>query len=148
MSKFASALGIGPLYHRKYCFDILVLKDHSEFLMECCEEPKAQNEKARIEQIEEAIRESLAALHSFKAVHMDIKPDNIAYSPHHKKFVLLDFGFAEFLREDVGEKTFITPRGTYFYMNKEMKNASSLDQSSFIDLYDNDLFALKHTFQT
>ena len=79
---------------------------------------------------------------------MDIKPDNIAYSPHHKKFVLLDFGFAELIREDVGEKTFIQARGTYFYMNKEMQNASHLNQESFIDLYDNDLFALKHTFET
>ena len=79
---------------------------------------------------------------------MDIKPENIAYSPHHKKFVLLDFGFAEFIQEDAGEKTFIKPRGTYFYMSKEMQNAISLDQSSFINLYDNDLFALKHTFKT
>ena len=118
MSKFASALGIGPLYHRKYCYDILVLKDHYEFLMEYCEEPKFKYKKARGEQIEQDIRESLAILHAFKAVHMDIKPDNIAYSPRHKKFVLLDFGFAEFIREDVGEKTLIKPRGTYFYMSK------------------------------
>ena len=49
---------------------------------------------------------------------MDIKPKNIGSSPHLKKFVLLDFGFAEFIKEDVGEKTLIKPRGTYFYMSK------------------------------
>ena len=87
-------------------------------------------------------------MHSFKVVHMDIKPENIGYSPHHKKFVFIDFGFTEFIQEDVGQKTLIKPRGTYFYMSKEMKNASRLNQRSLIDLYDNDIFALKYTFQT
>ena len=79
---------------------------------------------------------------------MDIKPENIGYSRHHKKFVLLDFGFAEFIKEEFGEKTLIKPRGTYFYMSKEMKSVSHLDQQSFIDLYDNDLFGLKNTVET
>ena len=57
------------------------------------------------------------------------------------------FGFAEFIREDVGEKTLIKPRGTYFYMSKEMKNANNLDQSSLIDLYDNDLFCPRTHFR-
>ena len=44
----------------------------------------------------------MAILHCFKIVHMDIKPENIAYSPHFKKFVLLDFGLSEFIKESVG----------------------------------------------
>ena len=79
---------------------------------------------------------------------MDIKPDNVGYSHYHKKFVLIDFGFSEFIQENVGEKTLIHLRGTYFYMSKEMNNAHNLNQPSLIDLYDNDMFALKYTIET
>ena len=44
--------------------------------------------------IEKDLISNLAIMHSFKAVHMDIKPENVAYSPHFKKFVFVDFGFA------------------------------------------------------
>ena len=63
---------------------------------------------------------ALAILHAFKCVHMDIKPDNISYSPISKKFVFLDFGLSEFISEGVGNKTLVHPRGTYKYMNKDM----------------------------
>ena len=41
-------------------------------------------------------------MHDFKAVHMDVKPENISYSLHHHKFVLLDFGFSEFIEQEIG----------------------------------------------
>ena len=94
MVKFASALGIGPLFHNDYIYDILVLKTHYEYLMERCEIPSIFKETNKLTDIKNA----LATMHDFKAVHMDIKPENISYSLHHHKFVLLDFGFSEFIR--------------------------------------------------
>ena len=76
---------------------------------------------------------------------MDIKPDNIAYSPHFHKFVFIDFGFAEIIKEGIGEKTLIFPRGTFGFMTEEMNKAIKLNQKSFIDLYSNDLFGLRET---
>jgi serine/threonine protein kinase len=35
-------------------------------------------------------------------VHLDIKPANIGYSPYFQKEVFIDFGFSEFLEEDLG----------------------------------------------
>ena len=51
MVKFASALGIGPKYHKEYCYDILVLKKHCEFLMEHCQESKLEDDKAKNQKI-------------------------------------------------------------------------------------------------
>ena len=47
MVKFASALGIGPLFHNDYLYDILVLKTHYEYLMERCEIPSIHNKVNR-----------------------------------------------------------------------------------------------------
>ena len=76
---------------------------------------------------------------------MDIKPDNIAYSPHFHKFVLIDFGFAEMIKESIGESTFIFPRGTFGFMSEEMQKATNLNQKGYIDLYSNDLFGLRES---
>ena len=76
---------------------------------------------------------------------MDIKPDNIAYSPHFHKFVLIDFGFAEMIKESIGESTFIFPRGTFGFMSEEMQKATNLNQKSYMDLYSNDLFGLRES---
>ena len=94
MVKFVSALGTGPLYHKTYYYDILVLKKHCEFVMEYCRVPKLGGNIIQRMTIEKDLISNLAIMHSFKAVHMDIKPENVAYSPHFKKFVFVDFGFA------------------------------------------------------
>lgn len=62
--------------------------------MECCLELNFEGDQAKTEKVKKDMVNSLAILHSLKAVHMDIKPENIAFSPHNKKFVLLDFGFS------------------------------------------------------
>ena len=85
--------------------------------MEQCREIELKTDTRMAEEKQSDIREALAILHSFKVVHMDIKPENLAYSPHNKKYVLLDFGFAEMIKEDIGEKTWINPKGTFNYMN-------------------------------
>lgn len=40
-------------------------------------------------------------MHTLKMVHLDIKPLNIAYSQSFKKWVFLDFGFTEFIKENI-----------------------------------------------
>ena len=45
--KFASALGVGPYYHRVYGYDILVMRDHQEFSMEKCDLPHFGNKQSR-----------------------------------------------------------------------------------------------------
>ena len=54
-------------------------------------------------------------------VHADIKPQNIVYSRGLRKFVLIDFGLAIFIKEQVKEKTETYFRGTPFYAGEEMK---------------------------
>ena len=78
---------------------------------------------------------------------MDIKPDNIGYSPHFHKYVFIDFGFAEILKENIGEKTLMFPKGTVRFMSEEMSKATRLNRKSYIDLYSNDLYGLKETFK-
>lgn len=41
-------------------------------------------------------------MHQINLVHLDIKPDNIAFSRYFKKWVFLDFGFSDFIRENLG----------------------------------------------
>jgi len=45
-------------------------------------------------------------------VHMDIKPDNIAYSSILKSHVFIDFGLSKPIREDIGYKTLIKFSGS------------------------------------
>ena len=54
----------------------------------------------------------MVILHKHKIVHMDIKPDNIMFSPTFKKLVFIDYGFSEIIEEEVGFKTLVTFRGT------------------------------------
>jgi len=41
-------------------------------------------------------------MHSRKIIHYDIKPSNICYSEARGKFVFIDFGFSEFIEEEIG----------------------------------------------
>ena len=44
-------------------------------------------------------------MHTFHLIHKDIKPANILWSNQRKKFVLADFGIAQYVREDIGGVT-------------------------------------------
>jgi hypothetical protein len=41
--------------------------------------------------------------HEHHIVHLDIKPANIAYSNFYQKWIFLDFGFSEIIKENLGE---------------------------------------------
>lgn len=47
------------------------------------------------------------------------------------------------IQEDIGQKTWIRPKGTYDYMIQEMKEGKKLNKKDYYDLYNNDVFALK-----
>lgn len=57
-------------------------------------------------------------MHILKMVHRDIKELNIGWSKEKERWVFLDFGFAKFLKEGVGEKSLATYIGTYQYVLK------------------------------
>lgn len=82
-------------------------------------------------------------LHSLKIIHGDIKPENIMWSPTFKKNVLIDFGLSLFLSEKPGFKTLTNYFGTYQFSSPEMKKILSTKTAMYVDLYYNDLFALK-----
>ena len=54
-------------------------------------------------------------LHQMNIIHGDIHNNNIMWSHHNKKHVLMDFGISLFIKEKIGEKSFSSFRGTYLY---------------------------------
>jgi len=48
------------------------------------------------------LKKSLLKLHLFNIIHFDIKPDNIGFSNHFKKWVFLDFGLTKIIKERPG----------------------------------------------
>lgn len=79
-------------------------------------------------------------MHTLKMVHLDIKPLNIAYSQSFKKWVFLDFGFTEFIKENITQKTLVCYVGTYGYSSPQMKK--TLNNNNYVNLYLNDIFGL------
>ena len=44
-------------------------------------------------------------MHSFGFVHLDVKPENIAFSENLEKHIFLDFGLSKLISEKIGEKS-------------------------------------------
>lgn len=59
-----------------------------EFALEKCV-PQGEYETNK-----DLLFESLALMHHFKMVHLDIKPENIMLSPTYRKPVFIDFGLS------------------------------------------------------
>lgn len=59
-------------------------------------------------------------MHSLNIIHGDIKPDNIMYSPFHKKYVFVDFGFSQCLKGKPGTMKTSNYFGTWTYSCQEM----------------------------
>lgn len=84
-------------------------------------------------------------MHSIRFIHLDIKPSNIAYSPHFKKYVFLDFGLSALISEKFGQKTLSKFIGTPNYCSEQMKRTYRTHSALPIDFYYNDAFALCKT---
>lgn len=52
-------------------------------------------------------------MHFFKIIHFDIKPSNIAFSNTFKRWVFIDFGLSEVIKESLGFTSEVSFRGTF-----------------------------------
>lgn len=77
---------------------------------------------------------------------MDIKNDNVGWSPTFNKFVFLDFNLTKVIVEDIGYMTFSSFVGSYLYSSPEMKKLYFLRPKGYVDLYYNDLYGLHLTW--
>jgi serine/threonine protein kinase len=53
-------------------------------------------------------------------VHLDIKPENVTYSPSLDTLVFIDFGLSDILEEKIGLKTFVGFSGSINFCSPEM----------------------------
>ena len=136
--KIASSLEIGPAYQQIFGFDVLLFDDSIEFAMEMCEQNLEE-----VERMESDLMKGLKMMHSLKVVHRDIKDKNVSWSPTFKKWVFLDFGFATFLTQDIGEKSKTNFIGTFKWTSPELKKLDLLKTSGWVDFYYNDLQAVQ-----
>ena len=68
---------------------------------------------------------------------------NVGWSPILKRWVFLDFGFAKFLKENIGDQSVGKYIGTYSYTIKEMQELYHLGKFGRVDFYYNDLYGLE-----
>ena len=84
------------------------------------------------------MKKKLSVLRQLHLVHVDIKPENILYSPGWKKIVLVDFGLSMFVKQSVDEETETAFIGTPNYAGKEMQELFEQKTNGLINLYKND----------
>lgn len=82
-----------------------------------------------------------------KLVHKDIKPANTLYSKILQKYVLGDFGITHSVKEEIGQKTETYFQGSFHYASEPMKKLLDEKKPGMVDLYINDIHALKVSFQ-
>jgi serine/threonine protein kinase len=133
----AAALGVGPSNSCLYGFDLVAFRDEIVFCMEFCEGIKTLS-NLDVDQIKHKLR----SLHRLQIVHLDIKPENIGFSPLIFSPVFIDFGFSKVLKEELGSKTLSSFMGSINYCCKEMVDLYVRETEGYIDLYYNDAVCL------
>ena len=111
ITKVCGVFEIGPRPVQPMGFDIITYDNCIDFCMEKCWDLLSKWEKIKNEdkqkQIKKAflkeMKKKLSKMRQLHLVHIDIKPDNILYSPGWRKIVLIDFGLATFIKESVSE---------------------------------------------
>jgi serine/threonine protein kinase len=91
------------------------------------------------------LKKSLRIMHHFHMIHHDIKPENIAFSPHFNKWVFIDYGLSTVIEEKLGDKSMVKFLGTYQFTTEEMR--ATLSQKGLVDLYFNDLHGLRESIR-
>lgn len=143
LSKFCSALGIGPAVETRISFDLVVYDNAIQFHLERC--LPFFMKRDQIWRFQSDLVDNLAALHYFQIIHKDIKPDNILWSNQYGRFVFCDFGISHYVGQQPGEPSETSYEGTYRFMSPEMQAIKK--SKGFVDLYYNDAWSLTMTFQ-
>jgi hypothetical protein len=138
--KIAAILGAGPRLCNIFGFDMIVHEDCIEFCMEECVSLIPENASLGLQ-----LKTKLQRLHLLQIVHLDIKPANVAFSTGLGEAVLIDFGFSEVLLESKGFSTLTSFVGSLSHCSPEMFHCYNSSQSQLVDLYYNDVYALKKT---
>lgn len=90
--RIASALKIGPNLNRSLGFDMFLYDNCIEFAIEeCIHLSNIQITSNLIEKL----KNNLLDLHKLQIVHLDIKPENLMYSPAYRSIVFIDYGLSE-----------------------------------------------------
>ena len=100
--KLASYLGTGPQLEKDVYFDLLIYNREIVWPMEMCDTEsmifKHYDDEYQIERVSQKISaelwEALRINHMFNIMHLDIKNDNIAFSPKLNKWIFLDYGMS------------------------------------------------------
>ena len=100
--KLASYLGTGPQLEKDVYFDLLIYNREIVWPMEMCDTEsmifKQYDDEYQIERVSQKISaelwEALRINHMFNIMHLDIKNDNIAFSPKLNKWIFLDYGMS------------------------------------------------------
>jgi serine/threonine protein kinase len=130
----ASAIKAGPQLIKFFGFDIIVFKDSLVFSMEFCD-----MSNYRINDYLSLLKNKLLLLHALNIVHLDIKPENVAYSPAYNEYVFIDFGLSRMIKEVRGQKTLSSFTGSLNYCSSEMLDLYVKDSLGMVDLYSNDM---------
>jgi len=77
---------------------------------------------------------------------MDIKMQNICFSPTLRRYVFIDYGLSRIISEVKGHKTLTRFRGSLLFCSKEMKECFKTGEERNIDLYYNDCASLIQIF--
>jgi serine/threonine protein kinase len=85
-------------------------------------------------------------LHQLNIVHLDIKPENITFSPS-TGLVFIDFGLSNILEEKAGVKSSVGFSGSINFCSPEMFECYYSESQRLVDLYYNDIFCLKAAFK-
>ena len=95
------------------------------------------------------VSKAIQKMHALQIVHGDIKDQNIMFSPSLGRYLLTDFGTVMQVREQPGEKTWTFFYGTLKFTIPEMRNlfANDIRKRDYVDLYFNDVYGAKVSFQ-
>lgn len=142
MLKLASNLKVGPYVQNFIGADVVVYENCVEFAMEMGEGLRGREQ---LDGLREDLLAGLLQMHRVKMLHLDIKPDNVCFSPFFGRFVFIDFGLSRIAREGLGAKARSQFVGSLQFCSPEMREAYFSAGERQLDLYFNDLHCLRQT---
>lgn len=154
ISKLCAVFQIGPDVETSIPYDVIVYEDVIQFHLEKCDAVCFDGDvlftitRNKSEAFKADIRRCLKRLHNLHIAHKDVKPSNILYCQRLKKFVLCDYGCAEYVQEEIGQLSKTVLAGTGKFMGPEMLEIlTNTKRKKVVDLYYNDVAACEIFFK-